>query len=160
MSEINYTTLEAERFKSVGRHSQKIDEFEIDYVLDKTLLELKETGKTNVNDKIQSYAECALDKILDQYLDNDNDISNIEFDVDTEPVNGSGLNDKLEDQLNASMYFDELKNKYDLDPMLSNEDVIKYITSYKDKYDKILNAYKEDQNAKKEIKQESKQEEL
>lgn len=155
MSNNENLTPEQLRRQIYKRERQKFSEFEKDYILDNEKKCLVETGKTNVQEKIQSHADCALDKVLDTFLDPRFNGQVPVFSTDfLNVVDAPVLQSKLDAQLEAYAYFESLKQKYGLDPTLTYKEVISKLNGSNDKMKEVL------KNAKTQNVQKGEQEKL
>lgn len=116
-------TLECTDFKKV------VPEFKYDEASGKTY----KSGEINLQELINSSAECALDKILERLggVIPSNMIvpGNISFKDDVGFV--ETINDDLDTLRENHEYFAELRSRYNLDDSMSDSDVIKYLESVK-----------------------------
>lgn len=152
MKKLVYRTCEADYFDV----SQEFSEYEPDYVLNDTGDDLLIVGSTNIQELIQSNADCALSAILDKFLGPDYLKGDI---LDSYNVVDSGQIHEVEEILDDFDLVDSTLQDLDL---LKNELKLNRSASLRD----ILLAYKEYNNKKgsvndeKETQEESKQEEL
>lgn len=152
MNKIVYRTCESADYLA----PQEFSEYEPDYVLNDDGDDLIIVGSTNIKEFIQSNADCALSAILDKFLGPDYLKGDILKDFN---VVDSGQIHEVEEILDDFDLVDSTLQDLDL---LKNELKLNSTASLRD----ILIAYKEYNNKKgsvndeKEIKEESKQEEL
>lgn len=155
--------------------TEEEDEFQLDEENDC----LVKVGVINLQEKIQSNEDCALDKILDKYLDTDDarELSKIK----AAPIDPNLVHENYRPDLAdlGAEYerVENLKEKYGLDPYLSYEETLKALQGKKKDLDayilklekekeiekKNLDAYrlkleKEKENEKKEVVLQEKQE--
>lgn len=152
MNKIKYRTCEADYYDV----SQEFSEFEPDYVLNDEGDDLIIVGQTNIQELIQSNADCALSKILDKYLGPDFLKGDI---LDNYNIVDSGHIHEVEEILDDFDLVDStlqdlelLKSELKLSPMASLRDILIAFKKY--------NEMKGVETNEKEIKEESKQEEL
>lgn len=128
-------------------YSQNFSEFEDDYLLDKETKTLIKVGEINIQEKIQSNEGCALDKILDKFID---------FGiVDTGILNNGVRKPRLDLAQLGEIYSqaDYYKSKYNLDEKMSPEDVFNYVIELEKSNQKnIENLVKKDTISKEEVK--------
>lgn len=137
---------------------QEFSEYEDDYELcedsespnyDKVIV----VGKTNIQEKIQSSENCALNKILDKYLDQ---LPNMAIEVDNSETFENYKPD-LADLGAEYSRVEELKEKYGLDDSLGYEETIEELQRRKASLDSlILEAQKKSQKVIKEDKKNEK----
>lgn len=108
---------------------QTFSNFETDYILDQEKKELVEVGKINLQEKIQSNASCALDKILDKFLDINsiNNMQHIEF--SDEVIDAPLKQSNLDEVAYAKNQILDLKHKYGVDDSVSDSEVIKLLNN-------------------------------
>ncbi len=152
MKKLVYRTCEADYYDV----SQEFSEFEPDYVLNDTGDDLLIVGSTNIKELIQSNADCALSAILDKFLGPDYLKGDI---LDNFNVVDSGHIHEVEEILDdfdlvdsTLQDLDLLKSELKLNSSASLRDIL---LAYK-KYNEMKGSVKDE----KEIKEESKQEEL
>ena len=118
---------------------KKFSEYEDEYKLcedpdSKDYDKLVKVGTINIQEEIQSYEDCALDKILDKYLDQVDDFS---VEVDKDVVYENTVPD-LADLGAEYSRVDELKEKYGLDDSLGYDEVISVLKAKKVELDSAL----------------------
>lgn len=111
-----------ENYKPILKeYSQTFTEYEDDYLFDKESKKLIKVGQINIQEKIQSNEGCALDKILDKFID---------FGVvDTGILNNGVRKPRLDLAQLGEIYSqaDYYKSKYGLDDNMTPEDVFKTV---------------------------------
>ena len=119
---------------------QEFSEYEDDYALceDETSKDYDQVivvGQTNIQEKIQSSEGCALDKILDKYLD--------QLDLNAVPVDTSGEVEEnykpdLADLAEEYSRVESLKEKYGLDDSLGYDETIRELNRRKQDIDSLI----------------------
>lgn len=102
-------------------YSQTFSDLENDYLFDKESKTLVKVGQINIQEKIQSNEGCALDKILDKFID---------FGVvDSGLLNNGVRKPRLDLAQLGEIYSqaDYYKSKYGLDETLTPEEVFKSV---------------------------------
>lgn len=106
----------------------------------KDYLKLVKIGQVNCQEAIQSYEDCALDKILDKYLDQRGNLPDF---PKLEQVESDVVLERKEPDLAdlGAEYerIEKLKEKYGLDDSLGYDDVIKELQSRKVKVGSLIN---------------------
>ncbi|QCS36650.1 hypothetical protein [Capybara microvirus Cap3_SP_562] len=123
---IKYKTEKSDVFTRGLVCSSLVDEYQLDEKTDQLVV----VGKKNIQELIQSYESCALDRILEKFL----------ITGDASLINNSGYNNQDAgfiydatqdaDLLAYAKFLDDinaLKEKYNLDPALSATDTLNYI---------------------------------
>lgn len=128
-------------------YSQTFSNLEDDYLFDKETKTLIKVGQINIQEKIQSNEGCALDKILDKFID---------FGVIDSGVLNNGVRKPRLDLAQLGEIYsqaDFYKTKYGLDENMSPEDVFKYVIELeKSNKTNIENLVKKDNISKEEVK--------
>lgn len=139
-------------------YSGLVDEF----VLDKQEGKLVKTGTKDVDEIVQSCADCALDKIFEKYSALGVDLSSFVRPYTT-PEDGQLHERKdidLADIGESIAYFDEIKVKYGLDSNLTIDETIKYLEDNVLEFSNIINSkVKSKENSSTDIREEVKDDE-
>lgn len=132
------------------------------YILDAENKCLVENGEMNVYEKIQSNADCALNVILDKYLDLGIEVPNlynIDFDENVDAIDDCIEDrDKLEVKLKYDEYMKDLRKKYNVPDNVSDKMFVDSLNAEIAKRNEALKASAE--NAEKVQEKENKNEEI
>lgn len=157
MVKIKYRTCEYD----TKDNAQKFDYIINDYAYDNAKDCLVVVGTIDIQKKIQSNADCALDKILDKFILHDNIDNHVVQLVNDEAYDCSNIDFDLSELGKAYEQLDILKEKYNVPSNYSSvRDVVSYLNKVQSLYSEKIKNKKEvlnNENAKKEIIEESKQ---
>ena len=157
MVKIRYRTCEYD----TKDNAQKFDYIINDYAYDNAKDCLVVVGTIDIQEKIQSNADCALDKILDKFILHDNIDNHVVQLVNDEAYDCSNIDFDLSELGKAYEQLDILKEKYNVPANYSSvRDVVSYLNKVQSLYSEKLKNTKEvlkNENEKKEIIEESKQ---
>lgn len=157
MVKIKYRTCEYD----TKDNAQKFDYIINDYAYDNAKDCLVVVGTIDIQEKIQSNADCALDKILDKFILHDNIDNHVVQLVNDEAYDCSNIDFDLSELGKAYEQLDILKEKYNVPSNYSSvRDVVSYLNKVQSLYSEKIKNKKEvlnNENAKKEIIEESKQ---
>lgn len=157
MVKIKYRTCEYD----TKDNAQKFDYIINDYAYDNAKDCLVVVGTIDIQEKIQSNADCALDKILDKFILHDNIDNHVVQLVNDEAYDCSNIDFDLSELGKAYEQLDILKEKYNVPSNYSSvRDVVSYLNKVQSLYSEKIKNKKEvlkNENEKKEIIEESKQ---
>lgn len=157
MVKIKYRTCEYD----TKDNAQKFDYIINDYAYDNAKDCLVVVGTINIQEKIQSNADCALDKILDKFILHDNIDNHVVQLVNDEAYDCSNIDFDLSELGKAYEQLDILKEKYNVPSNYSSvRDVVSYLIKVQSLYSEKIKNKKEvlkNENEKKETIEESKQ---
>ncbi|QCS36602.1 hypothetical protein [Capybara microvirus Cap3_SP_478] len=137
-------------------YTQSFNEVEDEWALNEKTGDLEVVGKINVQEQIQSFDTCALDKILDKFLSGQlpEDYYNVS-EVNT--IYDATVRNDLARLGDLYAEADKLKQKYDLDPTLDARAVFEFVANKANEntllYDNKIKEY--ELNEKNKIAQES-----
>lgn len=156
MVKIKYRTCEYDTKDS----SQKFDYIINDYAYDNAKDCLVVVGTIDIQEKIQSNADCALDKILDKFILHDNIDNHVVQLVNDEAYDCSNIDFDLSELGKAYEQLDILKEKYNVPANYSSvRDVVSYLNKVQSLYSEKIKNKKEvikNENEKKETIEEGK----
>lgn len=109
-------------------YTQSFDTKELEYKLSKDGLSLEVVGEIDVQEKIQSFSSCALDKILDKFLDVSNYI-NPNAKITDEVFDYTDLKSDLADLADLYDKAEFYKAEFDLPLEYSANEVYKWLDS-------------------------------
>ena len=151
MKEIKFRINEFYERPPVKQFSEYEDEFQLCEDPDsKDYLKLVKVGQVNCQEAIQSYEDCALNKILDKYLDQRGNLP--DFPVLEKDDSGVVYERKEPDLADLGAEYErmeKLKEKYGLDDSLGYDDVIKELQSRKVKIGSLIDNLKKQYEEKK-----------
>lgn len=157
MVKIKYRTCEYDTKDFV----QKFDYIINDYAYDNAKDCLVVVGTIDIQEKIQSNADCALDKILDKFILHDNIDNHVVQLINDEAYDCSNIDFDLSELGKAYEELDILKEKYNVPANYSSvRDIVSYLNKVQSLYSEKIKNKKEvikNENAKKEIIEENKQ---
>lgn len=157
MVKIKYRTCEYDT-KNIA---QEFDYIINDYAYDNAKDCLVVVGTIDIQEKIQSNADCALDKILDKFILHDNIDNHVVQLVNDEAYDCSNIDFDLSELGKAYEQLDILKEKYNVPSNYSSvRDVVSYLNKVQSLYSEKIKNKKEvlkNENEKKEIIEENKQ---
>lgn len=157
MVKIKYRTCEYDT-KDIA---QKFEYIINDYAYDNAKDCLVVVGTIDIQEKIQSNADCALDKILDKFILHDNIDNHVVQLVNDEAYDCSNIDFDLSELGKAYEQLDILKEKYNVPANYSSvRDVVSYLNKVQSLYSEKIKNKKEvlkNENEKKETIEESKQ---
>lgn len=157
MVKIKYRTCEYD----TKDNAQKFDYIINDYAYDNAKDCLVVVGTIDIQEKIQSNADCALDKILDKFILHDNIDNHVVQLVNDEAYDCSNIDFDLSELGKAYEQLDILKEKYNVPSNYSSvRDVVSYLNKVQSLYSEKIKNKKEvlkNENEKKEIVEENKQ---
>lgn len=122
------------RFKG-SVFSEEEDELALDEEKDQIVV----VGKVNIQEAIQSHEDCALDKILDKYLNEDGEFTGNRPEI--LPDNGVLHEHKNPDLADLGEEYERveiLKEQYNIDPALSYEQTLQALKNKKAELDAYL----------------------
>jgi hypothetical protein len=157
MVKIKYRTCEYD----TKDNAQKFEYIINDYAYDNAKDCLVVVGTIDIQEKIQSNADCALDKILDKFILHDNIDNHVVQLINDEAYDCSNIDFDLSELGKAYEELDILKEKYNVPANYSSvRDVVSYLNKVQSLYSEKIKNKKEvlkNENAKKEIIEENKQ---